>query len=56
MSEEGENGETKAVAEVEETEAGVGAGERSVDGLERLSATTFSGLGMRTTDLVNSAR
>ena len=58
MSEEGESGETKGEAEGEETRAGVGvgAGERSVDGLERVSATRFSGSGMWTTELVNSAR
>ena len=57
-SEEGGNGETKAEAEAEgeETGAGMEAGERSVDGLERVSATTLSGLGMWTMELVNSAR
>ena len=55
-SEEGGNGETKAEAEGEETGAGKEAGETSVDGLERVSATTFSGPGTWTTELVNSAR
>ena len=55
MSEEGESGETKAEAEGEETGAGVEAGERSVDNLERVSVTTISGPGMWTTELVNSA-
>ena len=43
-----DGGKTKAEAEG----AGAGAGE----GLERVSATTFSGPGMWTTELVNSAR
>ena len=55
-SEEGGNGETKAKAEGEETRAGMEAVETSVDGLERVSATTFSGPGMWTMELVNSAR
>ena len=42
--------------EGEETRAGTGAGEESVEGLERVSATTFSGPGTWTTELVNSAR
>ena len=54
--EEGRNGETKAETEGEETRAGMVAGERSVNGLERVSATTFSGQGTWTTELVNSAR
>ena len=48
-SEEGDNGETKAEAEGEETGAGMEAGETSVDGLENVSATTFSGPGTWTT-------
>ena len=55
-SEEGGQGETKAEAEGEETRAGMDAGERPVDGLERVSATTFSGPRTWTTKLVNSAR
>ena len=48
--------ETKAEAEGEETEAGMEAVETSVNGLERVSATTFSGPRTWTTKLVNSAR
>ena len=55
-SEEGGKGETKAEAEGEEPGAGMEAVETSVDGLERVSATTFSGPGTWTTELVNSAR
>ena len=55
-SEEGGNGETKVEAEGEEAGAGMEAGERSVDGLERVSATTFSGPGMWTMETLNSAR
>ena len=56
MSEEDGNGETKGEAEGEETGVGVGAEEGSVDVLETVSATMFSGPGMWTTQLVNSAR
>ena len=56
MLEEGKNGETKAEAEGEEPRAGMEAVETSVDGLERVSATTFSGPGKWPTELVNSAR
>ena len=56
MLEEGGSGETKVEAEGEETGAGLGAGEVYEDGLERVSATTFSGPGMWTMELVNSAR
>ena len=55
-SEEGGNRETKAEAEGEEPGAGMEAVETSVDGLERVSATLFSGPGTWTTELVNSAR
>ena len=55
-SEEGGNGKSRAEAEGEEPRAGMEAVETSVDGLERVSATTFSGPGMWTTELVNSAR
>ena len=54
--EEDRSGETKAEAEGEETGVGAGAGEGSVYGLERVSATMFSGPGTWTTELVNSAR
>ena len=54
--EEGRKGETKAEAEGEEPGAGMEAVETSVDGLERVSATTFSGAGSWTTELVKSAR
>ena len=50
------NRETKAEAVGEETRAGVEAAEGSVDGLERVSATMFSGPGMWTKELRNSAR
>ena len=56
MSEEGGNRETNEEAEGEEPEAGMEAVEMSVDGLERVSATMFSGPGTWTTELVNSAR
>ena len=49
VGEDGDSEETKAEAEGEQTSEGAG------DGLERVSATTFSGQGMWTTELVNSA-
>ena len=55
-SEEGGYGETKAEAEGEEPGAGMEVVETSVDGLERVTATTFSGSGTWTIELVNSAR
>ena len=53
---EGGNRGTKAEAEGEEPGAGMEAVETSVDGLERVSATTFSGPGTWTMELMNSAR
>ena len=46
----GDGKETRLEAEGGETREGAG------EGLERVSATTFSGPGMWTTELVNSAR
>ena len=46
---EDEGGETRVKAE------GEGAGGRAGEGLERVSATTFSGPGTWTTELANSA-
>ena len=50
------SGETKAEVEGEETTAGIGAGEETVEGLKRVSATMFSGPGRWTMELVNSDR
>ena len=47
---DGEGGETRAEAEGGDT------GLRAGEGLERVSATTFSGPGTWTMELVNSAR
>ena len=46
-----ETGKSKAEVEGEETEAGAGAG--SDEGVERVSATTFSGPGTWITELTN---